>query len=809
MKRRVCIHGHFYQPPRENPWLEEIEVQDSAFPYHDWNERITAECYGPNAASRILGDDKRIVDIVNNYAKTSFNFGPTLLSWLERHDPWVYRSVLEADAESRRSFGGHGSALAQAYNHMILPLANARDKRTQVIWGIADFRHRFGREPEGMWLPETAVDLETLDVLAGNGILFTILAPYQAKRVRPASGGEWEDVTGGRVDPRKPYLCRLPSGREITLFFYDGPIAHDVAFGGLLESGEALAGRLLEGFSGSESGPELVNIATDGETYGHHHRFGDMALAYALLGLEKNRQVRLTVYGEYLEEHPAADEAEIYENSSWSCSHGVERWRNDCGCSTGAHPGWHQKWRGPLRQAMDRLRDGLAAEFERAAASLLRDPWQARDDYISVILDRAAANVEAFFSRHASARLSAESKSQVLRLLEMQRHAQLMYTSCGWFFDDISGMEAVQVIQYAARAIQLAREAGGEDLEPVFVRMLAEAPGNTPELRDGALVYDKAVKPAVLDLLRVGVHYAISSLFESYPKTLTIGAYTVTNRAYDLSTAGRQRLLLGQAELRSEILWEEDKITFAVIHLGDHNIIGGARPYSGADPFVQMRTEIKEAFGRSDVPRAIDLMDKHFGTHHYSLWYLFRDEKRKAMNAILDSTLRDVEASFRQVHDIHYPMMQAMREMQIPIPKTLAVAAEFILNTDLRRLLEKDDLDLDRVQALDAEFRRWSLEMDKGLMAFVLEKKIDALLEALARNPDDATLFDAAEAVFRVKTLLGVEPNLWKSQNIYFAIRKKSGRRISLRKRSGDPRASRWLVLFSRLGDHLYIKPSR
>ena len=451
----------------------------------------------------------------------------------------------------------------------------------------------------------------------------------------------------------------------------------------------------------------------------------------------------------------------------------------------------------------------MAEAFEAGASPLLEDPWKARDDYIAVILDRSAAGVEAFFSRHARVRLSPEAKSQVLRLLEMQRHAQLMYTSCGWFFDDISGMEAVQVLQYAARAIQLAREAGGEDLEPGFVRRLAEAPGNLPEFRDGALVYEKSVKPAVLDLLRVGVHYAISSLFEEYPKTLAVGAYTVTNLAYDLSTAGRQRLLLGQAQQRSEILWEEDKITFAVLHLGDHNVIGGARPYSGADPFFQMRKEIKEAFGRSDVPQAIDLMDKHFGTHHYSLWYLFRDEKRKAMNAILDSTLRDIETSFRQVHDIHYPMMQAMREMQIPIPETLTVTAEFILNADLRRLLEQEDLDIDRVQSLAAEFQRWALQMDKSLMALVLEKKIDSLLEALARDPDNTAPLEAAEAVFSVKSLLGVEPNLWRSQNIYFAIRRRAGRRIAQKKRTGDAGASRWLDLFGRLGDHLYIKPSR
>ena len=241
MSRFVCIHGHFYQPPRENAWLEEIEVQDSAAPYHDWNERVSAECYAPNAASRILDTRDRIVDIVNNYASISFDAGPTLLSWLESSSPDIYRAILDADKEARARFRGHGTAMAQAYNHIIMPLATSRDKRTQVIWGIRDFESRFCRKPEGMWLPETAVDLESLDIMAGEGILFTVLAPHQALQVRSLGGGEWRDASRGRIDPKKPYLCRLPSGRTIALFFYDGPISHDIAFGDLLRNGEDLA----------------------------------------------------------------------------------------------------------------------------------------------------------------------------------------------------------------------------------------------------------------------------------------------------------------------------------------------------------------------------------------------------------------------------------------------------------------------------------------------------------------------------------------------------------------------------------------
>jgi alpha-amylase/alpha-mannosidase (GH57 family) len=357
MERYVCIHSHFYQPPRENPWLEQIELQDSAYPYHDWNERITAECYAPNAVSRIIDQAGKIANIVNNYAKISFNFGPTILSWMEEREPDLYRRILEADRESREIFSGHGSAIAQAYNHVILPLANSRDKRTQVIWGARDFESRFGRTPEAMWLPETAVDLESLDLMANEGIRYAILEPHQAHRVRKKGSREWMDVTGGRIDPKLPYKLRLPSGRTIAVFFYDGPVSRAVAFEGLLNNGEVFANRILGAFTDSRSGRyQFVHIATDGESYGHHHAHGEMALSYALHHIESNGLARITNYGEFLEIHPPTHEVEIYENTSWSCVHGIERWKSNCGCNSGGRPGWNQEWRRPLREALDWLR---------------------------------------------------------------------------------------------------------------------------------------------------------------------------------------------------------------------------------------------------------------------------------------------------------------------------------------------------------------------------------------------------------------------------------------------------------------------
>ncbi|HEY0590878.1 MAG TPA: DUF3536 domain-containing protein, partial [Thermoanaerobaculia bacterium] len=434
----VCIHGHFYQPPRENPWLEAIELQESAVPYHDWNERITAECYAPNGAARILDSRGRITKIVNNYARMSFNFGPTLLTWMEEKSPETYNAVLEGDRESAKRFSGHGSALAQAYNHMIMPLANRRDKETQVRWGVRDFQKRFGRRPEGMWLPETAVDLESLDLMVDEGIRFTILAPYQARRVR-TSAGEWIDV-GDRIDPRKPYFCRLPSGRTIAMFFYDSDRSRAVAFEGLLNSGEAFSERLMGGFHG-DAGPQLVNIATDGESYGHHHRYGEMALAFAVDTIEARGHARMTNYAEFLSMHPPQEEVEIIEASSWSCSHGIERWRSDCGCRTGGEPGWNQGWRAPLRDALDWLRDHLEGAFERGARATLKDPWAARNDYVDLVLDRSSEALGAFLAEHAIRELQPDEIVRTLQLLELQRHAMLMFTSCGWFFNEASGIE--------------------------------------------------------------------------------------------------------------------------------------------------------------------------------------------------------------------------------------------------------------------------------------------------------------------------------------------------------------------------------
>jgi hypothetical protein len=444
--RFLCIHGHYYQPPRENPWTGALERQPSAAPYHDWNARITAECYAPNLRARLLDGTGLVRAAMNTYARSSFNFGPTLMTWFERKRPDVHRAIIEADKRAFARFGS-GSALAQVYNHVILPLAHERDQRTQVRWGKADFRSRYGRDPDGMWLAETACSTSSLEALASEDIRFTVLAPRQAARVKPP-GGVWEEVNEGTLDPRRAYKATLPSGREISLFFYDGEISQAVAFERLLESGDSFAARLLGGFEQEREEPQLVHIATDGESYGHHHRHGEMALARALECAGGTAGFQLTTYAAFLEAAPPTWEVEIHEDSSWSCVHGVERWRSDCGCNAGS--GHHQRWRGPLREAFDHLRDELWGMVEHEG--IFDDVWAARDDYIDVILERTPEKGAAFAARHAPGR----NQAAALRWMEALRHAMLMYTSCGWFFDDIGGLEPRQCIAHALYAAELA-----------------------------------------------------------------------------------------------------------------------------------------------------------------------------------------------------------------------------------------------------------------------------------------------------------------------------------------------------------------
>lgn len=807
MDRYICIHGHFYQPPRENPWLEDVELQDTAYPYHDWNARITAECYEPNTASRILDGDGWIRKILNNYTRISFNFGPTLLSWMEKNEPDVYRAIIEADRESSRNFSGHGSALAQAYNHIIMPLANRRDKYTQVLWGIRDFEHRYGRRPEGMWLPETAVDLETLDIMAEQGIRFTILVPYQARRVRKIGSGTWHEIGPRGLDTTMPYQVRLPeSGRTINVFFYNMDISRAVAFEKLLSNGERFANRLLGGFNSERQAAQLVNIATDGETYGHHHRHGDMALAYALHYIESNKLARITNYAEFLERHPPTLEVEINENTSWSCAHGVERWRNNCGCNTGLRPGWNQAWRAPLRNALNWLRNTLAPQYEEKARQYLKDPWAARNDYIGMILDRSPESLHRFLEKHAHREPGREEEITIWKLLEMQRHAMLMFTSCGWFFDEISGIETVQVLQYAGRVIQLAREVLQIDLEPRFLEMLAQAKSNLAEHKDGANIYGKFVKPAMVDLLKVGAHYAICSLFETYDEQSRIYCYAVHREESRNSLAGAARLTVGRARVTSEITRESADLSYGVVNFGNHNVTAGVRVYQGEEAYQEMAREVTGAFDRAEFSEVIRLLDQFFEGATYTLKQLFRDKQRMVLDQILDTTLTQVAEDYRRIYERHAPLMRFLKDLNIPQPKALYTAAEFVLNTSLRRAFAEETLDLEQVRALLEEAEMSKIPLDGAGLAYTLQQTLEKMAERLRDQPGDYSLLAHLDEVIGLVRTLPFEVDLWKVQNIYYGLLQTVYPETSKKAGQEDGEAQSWMERFNALGDKLRMR---
>jgi alpha-amylase/alpha-mannosidase (GH57 family) len=796
--RFICLHGHFYQPPRENPWLEAVETQDSASPYHDWNERITAECYAPNASARILDDHDRILKIVNNYASISFNFGPTLLSWLDERAPDTYVAIIEADRASRQRFSGHGNAIAQAYNHIIMPLANARDQRTQVRWGIRDFEHRFGRKPEGLWLPETAVDIASLEALAAEGIKFTILEPNQALRWRGPDDSDW--IHGG-IDPTMAYRCALPSGRTIAIFFYDGPISRAVAFEKLLARGEYLANRLAGAFEETRAHPQLVNIATDGETYGHHHRYGDMALAYANHYIDEVDIAELTNYGEYLEQHPPTHDVEIKEMTAWSCAHGVERWRSDCGCNTGAGPGWNQRWRTALRQGLDWLRDEVANIFETRGARVLEDPWAARDAYIDVVLDRSDDSLARFLATHAQ---PGAEPVDALDLLEMQRNAMLMYTSCGWFFNDISGIETVQVLHYAARVIQLAEKISAQPLEPEFISLIEPAESNLPDRGTARDIYEHDVMPTRLDLARVAAHYAVASLFDSFDDDSDVYCYRVFRHDFDVFRAGRARLAVARITVRSQITREEQSFSFAVLHLGETELTGGIRAVRSEAEYERDKKLIAEAFQPGNVPATIRLLDQHFSEMSVSIRSLFRDEQRRILHVICNATLVEAESAFRQLHERYDPLMRFHTRLGIPLPKVLHMAAEFDLNIQMRRILEAESVALPEVEALLREATDERVTLDETTL-MALRDAIERAADRFDDDPADVERLEIYQSLVALVRAMDLRVSLLKPQTEYYRMASTVRRAIAASGNNGT--TERWLALFDSLGEQLSISP--
>lgn len=765
MKRFICCHGHFYQPPRENPWLGSIEVQDSSAPFHDWNERINAECYAPNGRSRVLDAEGRIADIINNYQFISFDFGPTLLSWISEFAPDVLNCIVEADRQSRERNNGHGNAIAQVYNHIIMPLASRRDKETQVKWGIADFEYHFGRVPEGMWLAETAVDIETLEVLAENGIRFTVLAPHQAKECRRLGDDSWTSLSGN-IDSERPYICRLPSGRKIALFFYDSDISHAIAFGRLLESGDAFYNKVISRFS-SGADSRLVHLATDGETYGHHHRFGDMALAYVLKKLEQDRSVEVTNYANFLERFPPEWEVRIHEDSSWSCAHGIERWRSDCGCNAG-HAGWHQKWRAPLRQGLDRLKARLDSLFELLGAEYFSNPWKARDAYIKVILDRQPKNIEELFKKHGRGDMSQNSRVKALKLLEMQRHGLFMFTSCAWFFDDIGGLEAVQNLKYACQALQLAKSFGS-DFESEFLQYLEKAPSNEKEPANGRILWDELIRPSAVDLERVLAHYAISSLYRMPVKRDRVYCFDIT--VYDIRTASHETsaLAVGRLSASSRLTLEEKEMFFAVVRFGSLDFQCTLSADMIPEKYSALQEELFSYHDNGSMSEVYRVISKGFPEKVYGLKDLFAEEQRRLIAIALSPRLKDYDQTLDKLLSQDENVIKFLVSISYPVPRQMrAVLANSLEGRAMDLLSKVPSADvIQNLGTLWSRARKLNYQFEKEKLARMLTVKLEDVLEKLKPGGAHLEVLGLARKIVNIADMLGLQLNLWKCQNIF------------------------------------------
>ena len=807
-KPYVCIHGHFYQPPRENPWSDMVECQPSASPYHDWNERITRQCYGPNAHARLPGEGGRILALLNNYEYMSFNFGPTLLSWLERFHPRVYLRILEADRAGIARYRGHGNALAQVYNHMIMPLAGRRDKLTQIRWGLTDFTRRFGRPAEGMWLAETAVDTETLDLMAREGVRFTILSPSQAAAVRPLDrdgrlAGPWHEPAGEGLDVSRPYRVILDreEHRHMDVFFYDGALSRAVSYEKALSSGETFLDRIVHAFDRFGDGPRLISVATDGETYGHHFKFGDMALAWLFDRLDAARTPELTNYGLFLERFPPDHEVKLVENSSWSCAHGVERWRSDCGCSVAGTPGWNQAWRGPLREGLTWLSAELARIFETHGGRLLKDPWEARDRYVSLFSEASPALRNRFLDRHQARTLDTRERVHAMKLLESQRMALYMCTSCGWFFDDISGIETVQVLRYAARAIELASRWAEQDLEAGLLVYLARAESNDAARGDGAMVYRREVWPARIDPSRAAAHYALAAAVGGEgppaPNPFIPPVRPVEDRLRhgpDVWTRS------GTVEVEDPATGERIERTFAVTAgLGEAPVCVVGDTDSMPDPHGVAERMGAHGSEHGGPPTDEILLGWAPGARTFgpddlvpdAVWAMVR-EGDATVHSSLEEAMPPLAPTLRRLS----PLIESAGDTPWGIPGhalPCVAAHEIIAATDPEG--DARETDWGYLRRLATLAKDWPLPVNRAALTLRVHEFLRRRMESLASDPGQEGITPIIEVVALTQAL-GLECDLWEHQNSYYDLQVNDAFFRSL---APSPRA-RFLELGRRLG---------
>ncbi|MBI4817855.1 MAG: DUF3536 domain-containing protein [Deltaproteobacteria bacterium] len=755
----LVVHGHFYQPPRENPWTGQIEREKSAAPHHDWNERIHSECYRANGYSRVTNSFNQIARITNNYELLSFNFGPTLLSWMEKAHPGAYARVLEADRNSRLRLG-HGNAIAQGYNHSILPLLSARDRKTQLRWGKADFRHRFGREPEAMWLPETGANSATLDDLIDEGMSYVILAPHQAGRIRGPSG-TWKPVPQEGLDTSIPYrhLHGDGSGRELAVFFYDPDPAQAIAFGAALGSSQGF----IEHLRWAQKGP-LVHTATDGETYGHHHAWGDRTLTYALQDLAPAAGLEVTNYGRVLELLPPRLIVELAAGSdgrgtAWSCAHGLGRWMEDCGCQTGAKPGWNQAWRRPLRQALDVLNDKAAKFFGGDASALFVDPWAARDEYVEVLLD--PKKVDEFLGAHGANLATQKRRTRALEHLEAQRSSLLMFTSCGWFFNDLGGLETLQILKYAGRLVDLMRRLGGPPVEAEFLDTLSNAKSNEPELGSGADLYREVVSACGVRPTRVVAHAALTSLANHTGARGQIGSNYSWHRTHEeRHRVGRLSVSLGRVAVEELSVEQTDVASYVAIHLGGADFYCAARL---GESDAEERTALLEDLHGASIPTLLRRAQAAFGPDEFALEHVLPEAREAVAKQVFGGIVDRFVREYKYLYEDNARTIEVLEEAGLELPVELEKAAEFALGHELEREIleqhERSDVpSYERALAIAEEIRAHGLTVTRPRLKRIFEDLVVTATARAAAYPSFETV-GAALSIAELVDKLGLSIN--------------------------------------------------
>ncbi|HUU03242.1 MAG TPA: DUF3536 domain-containing protein [Myxococcota bacterium] len=735
-KIHVIIHGHFYQPPRENPWSGRIERQLSAAPFHDWNERITKECYTPNTHSRIQDDRGRLVEVVNNFEHISFNFGPTLLSYLESEQPDTYRRILKAD-EISIAARGYGNAMAQCYNHMIMPLASARDRWTQIQWGLADFRARFRREPSGMWLPETAVNEETLCDLVRAGIEFILLSPSQAEAYRRLDGGSWRD---GPPPTDRPYLCHTPAG-DIDILFYHAGLSSAVAFEHLLRNAAIFADRIAQAARESVlDGDRLVFVCSDGESYGHHEKLGDMCLAYLAASELPARRMQMTNPGSFLERHRPAFEVRLKpgrdgQGTAWSCAHGVDRWQTDCGCSDGGRPGWHQAWRAPLRRAFDGLRAEIDPLFERMGLVYLDDPWAARDDYVKLVLGKPLGAAQAFFTEHLRVDAPGDAHAAVFRLMEMQRYGMLMYTSCGWFFADLAGLESVQNMRYAARAAELGKLIEGAAQDSEMRRWLEAAASNLHEEGNGLSLLKRRVLPAALPPAKAAAQYAVLSMLRAGQEHDRLCGYRIEVHERKIAArsgfeAGAYRLTVTAEKTREGGTFDAAVLIGSALRLGA--FIGRAKPNVNTQDPERILARLENE-GFDSACKSLEIKAEHY----FGLGDLSPQTRELVVGALLDPLLAELGRTYEEIFTGNEWLVDALVPLGIALPAPLRPAIGWAGSARFNALVERslDDANLERAAELANRLSILDVPLDMQSATGHVSHRLTELLEDILDNP--------------------------------------------------------------------------